>query len=594
MRELHNDTRPNPQMLKVLFMEQKTKENKFANISKEASLLGLKPYFYSEDEHEKFMGIIDEIGLNSLSIADTLYTFVKPFDIKPIKDGLFTHDAYGIMRLDLCDFFLRPNFDNVHSCHSINESSLQHNWAGNLNYIANPYWSCIGIYKAENSHVTFCSDQISYITDCPNLLATANICLCYSPQTKLPGIMVSRVYGNTIDFAEALPKIIAYFSSIGLQTYWYHDITAYYDNSGNFSAMYNSSSDNKVQVFTLPTNALITSDNSSLIERYSDIEPARKPKVKIDNKCTIFESHFAFLFGHDCNGNKLHHVTFGKLLPNKYNILSNEHTKFKDAFSDCSFSKSATEVSQVLAKDMSSMDLDIDDDDDYEYYCCYCGDELYEGDQCYSEITSDTYCRHCYDESFSWSMYGHCEVRRNSSTYVEEAAYIRNKGVYVSPIDNEDGEFIPGDDIVNCSPDYIDTYFHEESMLRAVSIVSVTNNELSIERDVYIIDTDCNARYLSDYTTSTRYVSITSGCIDKAVKSTSTRKPQEVTAAVIAWLSDTFGDNFTMDDSDIVCEEQYRSNIRDILIQVASDAANKCTCEYEEAMLFGIGEVIMK
>lgn len=195
------------------------------SIGKFWSKLGYAPHFYSEDSVYRFERALTSFGITADHmqtkldyIPETLYTIVPPINIKPVEIPTSPSDEYGVVRLDLHQFLLRPNFANVLSCHALSKYNDMFP-AGNLGYIYNPAWASFGVYKVADSK-TYISDDSDYsvcgyidselIGELPNILATVNVCFGYDNEGRR-AVMFSKYYGEYLHAKLGFVRLIRYF-----------------------------------------------------------------------------------------------------------------------------------------------------------------------------------------------------------------------------------------------------------------------------------------------------------------------------------------------------------------------------------------------
>lgn len=292
-------------------------------ISKHWSPYGLKPRFYSENEVSNFLKVVSEIrGTEELYVSDNLYTFLPKIDLPPVPKEYSVREAdkYGYFLMNPLQFLLRPDIDNVYSCHSIREHSDTIRLAGNLGYLQSPFWGCVGVYQRDSKQsktytridafdhlLTIDGDELHDSLNCPSLIATFNIALTFS-DIGHPVLMLSRIYGS-VDFEPS--RFFEYVvntlkTSFSFNENWCHpsdDDDAKKGFWGGCSNFYvKTTAKNTVyipqyvpQVVVKGSNDVSDLDNFSLVARYEDIELVRintsKPAYTLDELHKASEVH---------------------------------------------------------------------------------------------------------------------------------------------------------------------------------------------------------------------------------------------------------------------------------------------------------------
>jgi hypothetical protein len=249
-----------------------------ASIARIWRTYGFTPKFYSKEEITQFKDVFDAFGLDHRRLEanlDLLYQIFPRVDLKPTPDeyALTQSEKYGFKSFNLAQFFVRPNLRNVKSCHAVvrgYRGGGACNSGGNLGYLTNPCWGCIGLYAGTETLSSWGDQppQSGYSAsklELPNILATCNVCIGYVGRS--PAILFSRVYGSVEVWKKAFPKLYRHLKvSFGIPMYAHHKYRYYAGTAGD--------KDISAQFFTLPCEPQFTL-GASMPHRYTDIESMR-------------------------------------------------------------------------------------------------------------------------------------------------------------------------------------------------------------------------------------------------------------------------------------------------------------------------------
>lgn len=256
--------------------------------AKAASELGMRAYFYPEEDAQHILDVMKWLGVDIYLNPQTLHTFMPPLLIPPSEIELRPGDKYGFKRLNLMQFLMRGSIKNVLSCHSPNNAQ-PHN-TGQLNYLANPAWSCFGIYTNPQSKATFGENPFAplirgkELEGLPNLVATVNVLLGFSPKGE-PAVFLSRIYGDSSD-PNLLNKLVDYFANnqrcrVYVATRWalkdQYDVShrriTCQEGGTNWAYHAHLADRQKTTSFFCPPvePQIVTADRTNLIFRYPDI-----------------------------------------------------------------------------------------------------------------------------------------------------------------------------------------------------------------------------------------------------------------------------------------------------------------------------------
>jgi hypothetical protein len=157
---------------------------------------GERPYFYNNEDTALFDNTMRKLGLNKELLSynpELLYSIIPNFRVASLPESPYDHDKYGFMRFGVTQFALRPHINNIRSCLTF---SMGYAGGGQLGYITNPAWACIGIFK-DNADTEVKLDTRTPVTlTMPNMVASCNICYGFLDDGR-PAIMLGVKSGET-------------------------------------------------------------------------------------------------------------------------------------------------------------------------------------------------------------------------------------------------------------------------------------------------------------------------------------------------------------------------------------------------------------
>lgn len=203
-----------------------SKEKKDIAIQSNA-LFGIAPQFFSNEFIDSAFALLNTMTNELPTVSRTSYNLFPLVNVEPApkESRLTPEEEWGFIMFDPFQFLIRAHMANVQSCHTLAHSGGGAN-GGQFNYLASPYWGCVGAYKTKGTPKLSVALGTNIISDdvldgLPNIQGTFNLLMGFDTVSKLPMIMVSRNYGTVAD--AGLQRLVVFLKRTfpGFGICWY-------------------------------------------------------------------------------------------------------------------------------------------------------------------------------------------------------------------------------------------------------------------------------------------------------------------------------------------------------------------------------------